>query len=141
MDTERKNSLSDQSQAIFLHTPLGIHLWELNSDDDLILIGSNPAADKFTGIKTSELYGKTIEKAFPGLEGKEQPERYKLVAVNGGTYTELSYPYEDSRINGTYDIWAFQIALNQVVVQFSEVTEQKMTLEALKQSTLELKKK
>jgi PAS domain S-box-containing protein len=120
--TKRVEESEEQFKRIFQATSVGIHLWELNENDDLILINSNPAADHFTGIKNAELYGKTIEEAFPSMVGTESVERYKIAASQGVPWHTSSYIYKDTNIDGVYDIWVFKISRNRIVAQFMEVS-------------------
>lgn len=136
--TKRIEESEEQFKRIFQATSVGIHLWELNDDDDLIMISSNPAADHFIGFDNTLLYGKTIGEAFPSAIGTELVEKYKLAASKGIPWHASSYAYKDAKMEGIYDIWAFQIAPNRVVVQFTEVSERMAKEVELRKSNEEL---
>jgi len=128
----------EKFRKIFQNSPMGMHLYQLNMDDELVLIDSNPAADDFTGINTVDFIGKTLEEAFPVLIGTEIHERYKMAASKGISWNTSSFTYKDERINGIYDIWAYQISRNRVLVQFVEVVKREHVEEELRNRNQEL---
>jgi PAS domain S-box-containing protein len=113
----------DKFQHIFKTSPMGMYMYELNDDNKLILIDSNPAADEFTGIDNIELIGKDMEVVFPSLKDSEIAESYKKAARDGVSCHSISYAYTDDRVDGVFDIWAFQISPGQVAVQFMEISD------------------
>lgn len=125
---------------IFQNTFIGIYIWEFKNNE-LIFVGSNPAADKITGIKTSELYNKTLKEAFPGVEGSDMFEKCKSLAINGGHWEKRFYNYEDEKIQGVYNLWGFRISSNLIVVEFLEVTDRYNSSLYLKSINEKLKKR
>ena len=67
-------------------SPLGIHMYCLESDNKLIFRGANPAADKILGVENKQFIGKTIEEAFPPLVDSEIPHKYRQAAKMGSVY-------------------------------------------------------
>jgi len=128
----------DKFENIFLRSPTGMYLYELNDDNELILTGSNPAADKFTGIKNTELIGAILEDAFPSLKDTEIAKRYKIAAGDGISWHTISYAYRDDRIDGIFDVWVFQLSPRKIAVQFIEISERIKAEEELKKSNAEL---
>ncbi|KKL52836.1 hypothetical protein LCGC14_2281510, partial [marine sediment metagenome] len=49
------SSSEEKFHSVFNNSPMGMYLYELDDNNNLILTGSNPAADKFTGINNTEL--------------------------------------------------------------------------------------
>ena len=117
---QRARSLIDSS-------PLGVHIYKFSDAGELILVGANRAADEITGINTSNLFGKTIEEAFPYLAHSEVPERYKRAAREGESWSKTDLYYEDKQIKGAFDIQAFQISQGQMAVFFQDITTRKQT--------------
>ncbi len=117
------------SSSIIRSSPMGIHMYQLEEGERLVLVGANPAASRLTGINTSRLLGKTIEEAFPPLSETEIPDRYRGVARNGvGWYTE-QVNYDDGGITGAFEVHAFRMSPGKVAVLFSEITERKRAQE------------
>jgi PAS domain S-box-containing protein len=104
-------------------SPMGMHLYELRDDGELILIDANPAADRYTGIRTADRIGMTIEQAFPGLAGTEIPARYKEVAAGGQAWQTTNLFYQDNSIRGAFDIVAFQTVPGRMATMFLEVSD------------------
>ena len=106
--------------------PIGFHMFEL-VNNELIFRAHNPAADFILGIDNSELLGKTITEAFPGLEGQIVPEQLIEVAKTGvPRVNDINY-YDDGLKAGAYLVHSFQSSANKVVVLFQDITEQKKT--------------
>ncbi len=129
--TDRKKSeellLSSEKtfRSIVESLPVGMFLYQLHDDGRLIFTNANPAADKILGVDCSHFIGKTIEEAFPPLAKTEIPEMYRRVASTGTPWNteEISYVY--GKIEGAYEVTAFQLSSNNVGVLFSDITERK----------------
>jgi two-component system, cell cycle sensor histidine kinase and response regulator CckA len=122
--TQERLAESDvKYRSIVEASPMGIHSYLLEADGRLVLTGANPAADRILGISHRELVGKTIEEAFPPLAGSEIPERYREAAEHGAAWTTSQVNYDDDRIRGAYDVFAFQTSPRHMAVMFLDVTE------------------
>ena len=64
-------------------SPMGMHMYQLEADQQLIFIDANPAANQILGVDCQQFVGKTIEEAFPALVQTEVPEKYRLAATTG----------------------------------------------------------
>lgn len=122
-------------RAIVDLSPMGIYMYELNSNGELLLMLANRASEEFTGIESEPLIGRTIEEAFPGLAESDLPDKYRRVAREGGRFTQANVPYRhDNRQQRYYDINVFQSGPNRIVVLFIEVTEKLAIEEQLRQT-------
>jgi PAS domain S-box-containing protein len=115
-------------------SPMGMHFYELKKNDDLVFIGSNPAADKLLGIDHTMLQGKTIEQAFPPLANTEVPQRYREAASKGILWATEQVAYKDDKIEGAFEVKAYQTKPNNMVAVFADITERKRFEESLKSS-------
>jgi PAS domain S-box-containing protein len=102
-------------------SPMGMHLYELNSDDRLVFIGANQAADRILQVDNSQFIGKTIEEAFPPLTQTEIPKRYREAASLGKFWQTDQVVYEDNVIKGAYEVYAFQTAPGRMVAMFLDI--------------------
>ncbi len=106
-------------------SPLGMFIYELEEDGRLILVDRNPAADDILKRDCSQLIGTSIEEAFPPLANTGLVERVCLAASEGVAWHADEVNYKDDRIEGLYEVHAFQTSPGQVAVTFFDITERK----------------
>ena len=121
-------------RAIIESIPLGIHMYQVGDKGDLIFTGYNPAADKVLGIDHSKFIGLNIHEAFPSLSNTELPGIYTSIAAKGGLYEKEQVAYKDHRIDGAFEILAFQSSQNKVVILFSDISKRILAEESLRVS-------
>lgn len=129
---ERFKSIVDSS-------PMGLYMYELNEENELILTMTNHAADEIIGIKHRSLLQKPIEKAFPNLAQTEIPEIYRNIARDGGLWHSEQFNYADKRFNSSYEVHAFQSSQGSVTVLFLDITERLSNQEKIKKSELQFR--
>lgn len=131
---ERRLKSDKRVSDIIDSSPLGAHSYEVVADGSLILTGSNNSADRILGIDHSGMIGKKIEEAFPSLLQTDLPERYRIVALTGKEFIEEKVYYVDDKINGAFDIHAFQTGFKRMTVFFQDITERKKSELALERN-------
>lgn len=114
--------------------PLGIHLYTVREDGELIFSGYNPAACTMLGVDLGPFVGKRILEAFPSLSGTEIPEAYRSVALNGGHWNNDQMTYRDENVNGIFEVQAFQFSPGNMVAIFEDITSKIAADEALRSS-------
>jgi len=143
--TERKQAeaaLRESEQKfrnIVETSPMGMHLYHLDSHDRLVFSGSNPAANQILNVDLDSYIGKTLEDAFPPLSHTEVPSAYRRVAREGGIWQTEQIEYKDDYISGAYEVYAFQTEPGAMAAMFLDITERKRTAEALRQSEAKLR--
>ena len=120
-------------------SPYGVHVYELNENDELIFSGFNPSADKILGINHSQLLNKKIDEAFPQLINTDIPVIYKSIAGNGNHFENEIIEYEDNLIRGSFNVSAIQIEPGKMAAFFSDITEKRKAYEELEKSELKFK--
>jgi PAS domain S-box-containing protein len=125
-------------RSIVESIPIGMHMYELAPDGKLIFAGANPAADAILGVAHSQFVGQTVEEAFPSLATTQVPEKYRLVASEGGTWHTDQILLESGEIAGAFEVHAFQTAPVKMTAAFLDVTDRKQAEEALHQRTQQL---
>jgi PAS domain S-box-containing protein len=121
-------------QSIINSSPVGMHIYELQEDDKLVFIGANPAADKILGFDHKTIYGLTIEEAFPPLIETEVPARYREVIKNKTIWKTDQINYKDNKIIGAFEVFAYSVSDNQLVVRFDDITLRLQREQIIKES-------
>lgn len=118
-----------ESEALYRNmcenAPLGMHFYRLDSRGRLVFTHANPAADKILKMDHSLFVGKTIEEVFPPLKETEVPARYREAAEKGVSWTREQINYQDDRIDGAFEVVAFQTAPENMVAVFADITRRK----------------
>jgi len=112
-------------RSIIESIPLGMHMYRLEPDGELVFSGSNPAAAEILGIDHEQFMGKTIKEAFPSLVETETPQRYRLAASEGQAWRIDQIAYQDDRIVGAFQVHAFQTLPGKMVAAFLDITDRK----------------
>lgn len=121
-------------RSIISAIPLGIHMYTLDESSRLIFSDYNPAADTILHISHNEFIGKSIEEAFPKLVETDIPSIYRQIAITGEPWSGEQVAYDEGRIQGIFDVHAFQTEPGKMVVTFSDITEKSKANEALQLS-------
>ena len=124
----------ERLRAIVDEAPFGAHLYQLESDEQLVFIGANHSADQILQVNHKQFIGKTIEEAFPSLVETEIPSAYRRVATSGERFQMDQVDYDDAGIRGAFEIHAFQTGEGRMAVFFRDITERKRAEEALRKS-------
>jgi PAS domain S-box-containing protein len=128
----------EKFRSIVESSPTAMYLYRLEDDGRLVMTGSNPAADRKTGISNILLYGKTVEQAFPNLVGTQVPETYKRVACGELGTQSFEMPYDDQRVSGFFAVSVFRTGPGTLVVAFQDISERVRIEKELKTSQNEL---
>lgn len=142
--TERKKAEEKliRSEEIFRRiveaSTRGMYFYKLDSNNQLILAGANPAADRILGVSHRHWLGKPIEAIFPNLVQNGMLDTFKKIAKGKCKPTELDLEYRDERINGYFNIQAFQTETNLLTVNFTDISERKRAELLLEKQTEEL---
>ena len=104
-------------------SPMGIHIYQLEADDQLRFMGANAAANTILGVDCAQFVGLTLERAFPPLAQTEVPLAYRRVCRDGEPWTTRQLTYEHGTIKGAFDVTVFRTAPSSIAVLFVDTTE------------------
>jgi two-component system cell cycle sensor histidine kinase/response regulator CckA len=121
-------------RAIVQASPMGMHLYRLTDDDQLVFSGANPAANAILGVDNAQFVGKTLEEAFPPLAETEVPARYRAVCRDGTPWRTEQISYQDDQIAGAFEVHAFRIGQRAMAALFLDITERTRARKALRDS-------
>ena len=131
---EEKEKTQSLLWSIINSSPFGANTYQINSENDLILISTNESAKKILGFDLNSQIGKKIEQIFPGFRNTNYLDALKKLAVQGGQYINNNLKYADEGIDGLFEIQAFGTGKNLITIFFKEITEQRRAEEALRES-------
>ncbi|MEI6750610.1 MAG: PAS domain S-box protein, partial [Bacteroidota bacterium] len=125
--------------SLFNHMQEGFALHEIICDTngkpvDYRFLDINPSFELLTGLKKSEIIGKTVLTVIPDTE-TFWIEKYGDVALNGNSMVFENY---SAPLNRYYQIKSFCPVKNQFAVLFSDITDRKLADENLKRSEYNL---
>ncbi len=124
---EKLKQSEERFRNIVEASPMGILIYEVDSENRLIFSGYNRAADKILQVDCSKFMGHTLEEAFPPLSGTEIPGRYLKAALQGEPWNTEEVVYHDDQIHGAYEVHAFQIKPGTMGALFYDTTARKRT--------------
>lgn len=128
----------EKSERLYRHmienAPFGMHFFEINDKEELILTHVNPAADDILNINRSAIIGKKIEDAFPGLIKTEAPLKFKEAAINNKTWITDHIQMSDDDNAPIYEVKAFQTGKGKMVAIFADISKRFEAEEQLRES-------
>lgn len=97
---------------------------------DYRFLDINPAFEKLTGLRKSDILGKTVKEVMPGIE-QEWIDKYGKVAIEGES---LSFENYSKDLHKYYRVTAFSPQKGQFAVLFYDITETKDLAESLREN-------
>lgn len=131
--------LAQSLQNMLDASPLGVLVYRLDENEDLILISTNQSAVKILQIDLYSLISKKIDEVFPGLVLEDLPNKFKAVIKSGHSLLNQTMKYKDEHFTGYYEFSAMKLTENTVAVFFTNITEKHKALSALTESELKYK--
>lgn len=128
----------EKYRQLFENMTVGFALHEMIFDEnnhplDYRFIEINPAFEKLTGLKASEITGKTVREVIPDIE-QHWIDFYGAVAKSG---IPASYQNFAAGLGKYYDVWVFNPKENHFATIINDITEHKLSQEALKRQNEE----
>ncbi len=155
MTAQLRRTVSDleeseaRSRAIVESMPIGMYMYRVDEEGNLIFTGANPAAMQLSSVDTAEYVGMPLAEMSPFLLKTELPQRYREAALEGQAWQKEEIVYQDEEITRVYTVHVFQTSPGEVVAAFMDITARKEAeeerarlqqdiIDAQKQAILEL---
>ena len=104
----------------------GVAVYEAVDDGaDFIFRDYNAAAERMDGISREEVLGKRLTVAFPGAEEMGLLGLFQTVWRTGKAQNLPSARYQDERLEGWRENYAYRLPSGEVVAIYDDITEQK----------------
>jgi PAS domain S-box len=128
----------EKYRQLFENMTVGFALHEMIFDEnnlplDYRFIEVNPAFERLTGLKACQIIGKTVREVIPEIE-QHWIDFYGAVAKSG---IPASYQNFSAGLGKYYDVWVFNPKQNHFATIINDITEHKLSQEALKQQNEE----
>ncbi|MDQ1328613.1 MAG: domain S-box protein, partial [Candidatus Poribacteria bacterium] len=123
-----KESLRDAFQRsvdIVKAISSGLFIYQYEPEERFILIDSNPAAERMTGINIEEWRGNEINVILPQAKKVGLIDKCLNVIKTGETIEIGDLEYKDSRLEGNFRIRLFRMPGDQLGIAFESITELK----------------
>ncbi len=125
-----------QYRQLFDNMNQGFALYDIirredNYPVDYRYMAINPAFETLTGMKSEDILGKTMKEFFPEAEGYWY-DTFAQVTITGKPIQFQNY-FEG--LKRYFDLWIFKPSENQIAVIFTNITEQKRSLELIQKLT------
>lgn len=134
--TERKRAeeLQRASAEIVRTIPSGLFIYQYEAPDRLVLLDSNPAAERLTGIKADEWRGKEFDEIWPQARYIGLTDAFLNAAKSRETYESEEIYYKDERFEAVFRARAFHMPGESLGVAFEDITERKRAEASLRES-------
>ncbi|MHA1791983.1 MAG: sensor histidine kinase [Promethearchaeota archaeon] len=119
--------------------PIGVVVFNLTENDELILSGANPATERILPVKAKAIIGKNLLDILPESMNLRHVETLKNVARKGGEFSIEAVNYEDKGVGKILEINVFQTSPREVAISFMDITEREKAKKILKLENIKLK--
>jgi signal transduction histidine kinase len=103
---------------------------------DFIIKDFNHSAQKIDRIKKEDVLGKRLTAVFPGVEKLGLLDVFRRVLKTGQPERFPLAFYKDERISGWRENYVYKLSTGEIVATYEDLTDKKMTEEALRQKDL-----
>lgn len=102
-------------------------------DRSLRVVSVNPAGERLLGVERSDLLGKLVDEAFPGLRERGLPGLFADVIRTGDSREVQDFRYGDDRVlENAWAFSAFPLPGQRVGVVFDSISEREQTEELIR---------
>ncbi|MCX6561144.1 MAG: PAS domain S-box protein [Candidatus Aminicenantes bacterium] len=123
-------------QALFENIREAVAVYEaVDGGKNFIIRDFNPAAEAIEKMPKEALLGRRVTEAFPGIEAFGILDVFRRVWATGSIESFPARVYKDARDPGTWrENWVYKLPSGEIVAVYRDITEQKRTEAALRES-------
>lgn len=127
-------SSEQRFNSVLEYSPMGLQIYMLDSNNELIFIDYNDANSVLLGVNSEDFMGLGISDSFPQLMKSEIPVKFKRAALYGEPYQTEYLIHKEDKIIGAFEVHAFQIEKGKVCAMFFDILERKIADDKLSKS-------
>ena len=131
--------LAQSLQNMLDASPLGVLVYRMDENGDLILISTNQSAVNILKINIYALISRKIQDIFPSLYNENTIEKFFNVLKTGKPILNQSIKYKDIHLRGYYEFSVMKLSENIIAVFFTDITEKQKAFATLLKSELKYK--
>lgn len=123
-----QNALAEaehRADALFRHSPFGVHYYRLAANGELLLQAANPAAEHILHRDHARLVGQPLEEVFPELSGPELGKRMAETCTTGAAWGVGQHGAHDDQMAGPLELHCFQSEPGVCACMFLDHSEQR----------------
>lgn len=113
----------EKLRSLIQNSPIGLHIFEFNESNEIVLIDANDAADKILNINHYENLGKPVREIFPYKMYDFVLRVIEDIKKSGKTFKAESGLFESELFSGYYDVFSFKISENRFASFFTDVSD------------------
>ncbi len=125
-------------RELFNNMEEGVAIFEIKNEHEVIIKDLNKAAEKLEKIRKKNIIGKKVDDIFLGIKQMGLYDVFIKVWKTGKPQHHPVSFYKDEYHAGWRDNYVYKINSGEVVAVYSDVTERKVALDALKENESKL---
>ncbi len=130
----------ERFRQLFSRMPSGVAIYEAVDDGgDFIIKDFNTNAESIEHVRKDEVVGRRVTEVFPGVKGFGLFSVFQRVWRTGTPEYFPKAIYRDARDPGSWrENWIYRLPTGEVVAIYNDITDRKLSEEALKQANKQL---
>ena len=133
-----ENALRDSEERfkqLFNNMGSGVAIYDpINNGSDFVFVALNKTGEQLSKVKSNEVVGRKVSEIFPSIKEIGLFDVFKKVNKTGKPIDHPLKLYKDNRIEEWVENYVYKLPSGQIVAIYQDTSEQKKTLEALKES-------
>jgi len=117
----------ERFRMLFEATKSGVVVYQATKDGNFTIVDFNTAAERIEGVRRSDVIGRTVTEAFPGVDTMGLLDIFRKVHESGVPQHHQASAYSDEKRSGWRENYVYKLPSGEVVAVYDDVTEKKKT--------------